>query len=73
MLNDIQAQDIGETSGKLLEPVQSPMGSLADPVGITVKHEPRSNCGSMTWQRACWTTRSRNGAALILRVFGSWM
>ena len=32
-----------------------------------------SNAGSMTWHSAWCTTRSRNGAALIKRRFGSWM
>jgi len=33
----------------------------------------RSNAGSMTLHSAWCTTRSRNGAALILRRFGSWI
>ena len=33
----------------------------------------RSKAGSMPLSKAWWTTRSRNGAALMSRRFGSWM
>lgn len=39
VLNHIQAQDVPETTGKHLEPVYCPMGTLAGAIGVTIKDE----------------------------------
>ena len=73
VLDDVQAQHVAIAPGKLLQPVDGAVRAFADPVGVAVGMKRASNSGSMTLQSAWCTTRSRKGAALILRRFGSWM
>jgi hypothetical protein len=71
-LRDVGLEDILVPLDQRLAAGERPMRPFADAIREGVREKTRSNNGSITAQSAWWTTRSRNGAALIFRRAGSW-
>lgn len=73
VFNDVAMKDVAVAFNPGVGLVQGAVGAFADAASVAGGWGMKrlSQIGSMTRQRAWWTTRSRKGAALTRRRFGS--